>query len=292
MAFEQLKQKLLAEGLFERERKRALPRFPRRIALVTSPTGAAIRDMLQIIERRNPGVEIILCPVRVQGEGAAAEIAQGIDDCNALGGVDVIIAGRGGGSLEDLWAFNEEIVARAIARSDVPVVSAVGHEVDFTIADFVADLRAPTPSAAAELVVPKRDDLVEIVRNNVYTTEHLVRKKLDADRKHIRSLVGSYAFNRPFDKVRQFAQRSDEMRSALHRLVTHRVALLGQECSSLAKRMDSVHPGKILERGYTMVLRGGTVVPSSAALAPEDAIVVRFKDGDVPATVTNGDTTH
>jgi exodeoxyribonuclease VII large subunit len=292
VAFDKLKQKLLEEGLFRQERKRPLPRFPKRVALVTSPTGAAVRDMLQIMARRCSSMEVVLVPVRVQGEGAAADIAGAIDDCNRFGAMDVIIVGRGGGSLEDLWAFNEEIVARAIYRSAIPVVSAVGHEVDFTIADFVADLRAPTPSAAAELVVPKRDDLVEIVRNISYTTGQLVRDRLASDRKHIRSLIGSYAFNKPFDKIRQFSQRSDELRNALHRMVTHRVALLEQECVSLTKRMDSVHPGKVLERGYAMVMRDDKVVPAAALLRTEDKIVVRFRDGSVPARVEPGGTSN
>src|SRR5437870_7368880 len=149
LAFEQLKTRLQAEGLFEQARKRELPRFPRKIGIVTSPSGAAIRDMLRVIGRRFGELHIVIAPCRVQGEGAAEEIAQGLRDLNALGDVDVIIVGRGGGSLEDLWAFNEEVVARAIAGSKVPVVSAIGHEVDFTIADFVADLRAPPPSAAS-----------------------------------------------------------------------------------------------------------------------------------------------
>jgi exodeoxyribonuclease VII large subunit len=161
LAFEQLKARLGAEGLFDAGRKRPLPRFPRKIGLVTSPDGAAVRDILRVLGRRFAGLHVVIAPARVQGEGAAEEIARGLADLNRLGGVDVIIAGRGGGSLEDLWAFNEEVVARAIAGSKVPVISAVGHEVDVTIADFVADLRAPTPSAAAELVVREKDAVRE-----------------------------------------------------------------------------------------------------------------------------------
>jgi len=161
LAFEQRKARLGAEGLFDPGRKRPLPRFPRKIGLVTSPSGAAVRDMLRVIGRRFAGLHIVVAPARVQGDGAAEEIARGLADLNALGDVDVIIVGRGGGSLEDLWAFNEEAVARAIAGSKVPVISAVGHEVDFTIADFVADLRAPTPSAAAELVVREKQAVIE-----------------------------------------------------------------------------------------------------------------------------------
>src|SRR2546428_3344102 len=159
LAFEQLKARLAAEGLFDQARKRPLPFLPRRIGVVTSPTGAAIRDIVQVAHKRDPGVTIVLDPVAVQGESAAGEIARAIEELNEMGGFDVLIVGRGGGSLEDLWPFNEEIVARAVAASRIPVVSAVGHEIDFTIADFVADMRAPTPSAAAELVVRDRVDL-------------------------------------------------------------------------------------------------------------------------------------
>jgi exodeoxyribonuclease VII large subunit len=183
MKFEMLKQKLAAEGLFDRKYKKPIPEYPSRIGIVTSPTGAAIRDMINIISRRFPAVEIILYPVRVQGEGAAEEIAQAIYDFNRYGGVDVIIVGRGGGSVEDLWAFNEEIVARAIFASRIPIISAVGHEIDYSISDFVADLRAPTPSAAAELVVKNRDDVLENVRNIWFTIHQLVMDKIKMGKK-------------------------------------------------------------------------------------------------------------
>src|SRR5216117_594612 len=172
LAFEQLKQRLGPEGLFDQARKRSLPRFPRKIGVATSPIGAVIRDILRVIGRRFAGLHIVIAPCRVQGDGAGEEIGQAIADLNRLGDVDVIIAGRGGGSLEDLWAFNEEVVARAIAGSKIPVISAVGHEVDFTIADFVADLRAPTPSAAAELVVREKQAVVDTLAE---LTERLER---------------------------------------------------------------------------------------------------------------------
>src|SRR5512136_2779310 len=165
LAFEQLKERLVREGLFDESRKKPLPVLPQRIGVVTSPTGAAIHDILTVVNRRFANVQILIVPVRVQGDGAAAEIAAAIDDVNRYGAVDVMIVGRGGGSLEDLWAFNEEAVARAIARSRIPVISAVGHETDYTIADFAADLRAPTPSAAAELAVKDRDELVLHVKS-------------------------------------------------------------------------------------------------------------------------------
>src|SRR5436309_8977473 len=178
LAFEQLKTRLQAEGLFDQARKRELPQFPRKIGIVTSTSGAAIRDMLRVIGRRFGELHIVIAPCRVQGDGAAEEIAQGVRDLNLLGGVDVIIVGRGGGSLEDLWAFNEEAVARAIAASKAPVVSAVGHEVDYTIADFVADLRAPTPSAGAELVVREEQAIVDGLEALRHRLDRAVRRPL------------------------------------------------------------------------------------------------------------------
>ena len=202
LAFEQLKARLQAEGLFDHARKRELPRFPRKIGIVTSPSGAAIRDMLRVIDRRFGELHIVIAPCRVQGDGAAEEIAQGLRDLNALGGVDIIIVGRGGGSLEDLWAFNEEAVARAIAASKVPVVSAVGHEVDFTISDFVADLRAPTPSAAAELVVREKQAVVD---------------SLGRERAALRSEAGSMRarvelLTAAEERARRLAQELEELR--------------------------------------------------------------------------------
>jgi exodeoxyribonuclease VII large subunit len=188
LAFEQLKEKLAAEGLFDPARKRPIPHLPQRIGVVTSPTGAAIRDILRIIDRRFANVHVLLCPVRVQGQGAAQEIARAIQALNELPDVDVMIVGRGGGSLEDLWAFNEEIVARAIFSSRVPLISAVGHEVDFTIADFVADLRASTPSAAAELVVRNKIELAQNLRNLERALQQSFRGMLDLQQERFGSL--------------------------------------------------------------------------------------------------------
>src|SRR5499425_3325488 len=189
LAFEQLKARLGAEGLFAESRKRPLPRFPRRIGIVTSPSGAAVRDMLRVIGRRFAGLSIVIAPARVQGDGAAREIAAAIADLNALGDVDVIIVGRGGGSLEDLWAFNEEVVAREIAGSKIPVISAVGHEVDVTIADFVADVRAPTPSAAAELVVREKQALAETVAELGERLRRAVMRRLQRDGDRVGALT-------------------------------------------------------------------------------------------------------
>ena len=220
LAFEELKRRLEKEGLFAAERKKPLPLLPQRIGLVTSPTGAAIRDFLNIIGRRFPNVHIVINPVRVQGEGAAQEIADAIDEFNALHAagtlpLDVLVITRGGGSLEDLWAFNEEVVARALARSAIPTISAVGHEIDFTIADFVADLRAPTPSAAAELVVKGKEEFVRQLRDYQTRLVKDLRLRVADMQRQFTELSSSYVFRQPAQLIRQYQQEVDDLR---HRL--------------------------------------------------------------------------
>lgn len=285
MAFERLKQSLSAEGLFDAEHKKSLPRYPERIGLVTSSTGAALRDMINIIQRRFPAVELILNPVKVQGAGAAEEIAEAIRDFNIYGKIDVMIIGRGGGSLEDLWAFNEEIVARAIYDSDIPVVSAVGHEIDFTIADFVADLRAPTPSAAAELVVPNRAELVEIVRTFHYNCKLLISEKITSERENIISLLQSYSFNTPFDLLRQYSQRVDELQRTLRQNLKSKVELMNQQVVSFSKRIASLNPDTVLSRGYAMVYRDDEIISNAPRLHPDDKVRLKFRDGQHSATI-------
>jgi exodeoxyribonuclease VII large subunit len=221
LAFEQLKARLAAEGLFDERRKRPLPRYPRSIGIVTSPSGAAIRDMLRVIGRRFGELHIVLAPCRVQGDGAAEEIAQGIRDLNAFGAVDVIIVGRGGGSLEDLWAFNEEAVARAIVASKAPVISAVGHEVDVTIADFVADLRAPTPSAAAELVVREKQALVDAVADLRHRLHRAIGRRLEQERRRATALAGRRVLTDPARPLRDWHRRVDDARTRLTRAMDH-----------------------------------------------------------------------
>src|SRR6516162_9113859 len=215
LAFEQLKKKLESEGLFDARHKKSLPLLPSRIGLITSPAGAAVRDVVRILRRRFPNVHVLLAPVRVQGEGAAGEIARAVKFFNQRQQVDVVIVARGGGSLEDLWAFNEEKVARAIASSVIPVISGVGHETDFTIADFVADVRASTPSAAAELVVQTRREFDKHVADQRESLEGLVRYRLLEWSRRVHELAGRRGFRRPLDLLRQRRQRADELTSRL-----------------------------------------------------------------------------
>ncbi|HZY10265.1 MAG TPA: exodeoxyribonuclease VII large subunit [Bacteroidota bacterium] len=285
LAFERLKQKLSEEGLFDAEYKLPLPAYPERIGIVTSPTGAAIQDIINIISRRFPAVELILYPVRVQGVGSASEIASAIRDFNTYGKIDVMIVGRGGGSLEDLWAFNEEIVARAIFDSKIPIISAVGHEVDYTIADFVADMRAPTPSAAAEMAVPDQSEVVEILRNFYYTSEQIVGEKLTFEKQQINALLQSYSFHRPHDLIHQHSQRLDELQHTLGRSVRQHFTIIQQRIDSFQKRLLSVNPKVILERGYAIVSRDGKIISRAGELHKNESIEMTFHDGDVPAIV-------
>ncbi len=284
-AFELLKRKLDAEGLFDAERKKPLPEFPSCIGIVTSETGAALQDMRSVLARRMPSVEVILAPVRVQGEGAAEEIAEAIRTLNRLGGIDVMIVGRGGGSLEDLWPFNEETVAREIAASRIPVVSAVGHEIDFSIADFVADLRAPTPSAAAELVVRDRTEILENLRSMCYTVQESVTTRVEMLRERVRSLTGSYSFNRPRDVLREFVQRLDELDRGLSRSFSRLQETVHQRHDSLGHRLEALSPRNVLARGYAMVHMDGRVISQAARLQSGDRTTIEFADGIVPATI-------
>jgi exodeoxyribonuclease VII large subunit len=280
-----LKRKLAAEGLFDPVHKKPLPEYPERIGIVTSPTGAALHDMLNIFRRRFPAVEIIFRPALVQGAGAADDIAKAIGDLNEVGNIDVMILGRGGGSIEDLWAFNEERVARAIFNSKIPIVSAVGHEIDFTIADFVADLRAPTPSAAAELVVRDRNAVLANVREYWYTMHETMTAMLNHRKEHVRHLLRTYSFNKPIDLLRQYSQRVDELGRGLSSAVSHRIALLKSSSQAFHHRIAALDPGLVLRRGYTMVYRGENVVSSARRLDTGDAIDIKFSDGMVSSKV-------
>ena len=281
LAFEQLKERLATEGLFEESRKRALPVFPQSIGVVTSPTGAAIRDIAHGIGRRFPSAQIVLWPVRVQGEGAAPEIAEGIEKLNAYGEVDVIIVGRGGGSLEDLWAFNEEEVAWAIYRSRIPVVSAVGHEIDFVIADFVADRRAPTPSAAAEMVVRDGTELMREVGDLYRRAEGTLMRRLEEGERRVRDLGSRYAFRRIGDVLTQYWQQVDESERRAVRAFDHGIGEKVAMYRGLTGRLDALSPLAALHRGFSVCRKTpeGLVVTDSVALDIGDRVEVRFERG-------------
>lgn len=255
LAFEELKNRLYKEGLFDESHKKPLPVFPRVIGVVTSPTGAVIRDIINIMGRRFPNINILLYPVRVQGAGAGEEIANAIDEMNALSGVDVLIIGRGGGSLEDLWAFNEEIVARSIYRSRIPIISAVGHEVDYTIADFVADKRAPTPSAAAEMVIAQKSefiDKIEFLRHKLHTA---VISYINDLKTRLTHSATSYVFKEPENTLRQYSQRLDELTHRLNQRTQHLYEIHHHKLSALESRINSLNPKAILNRGYSITTR-------------------------------------
>jgi exodeoxyribonuclease VII large subunit len=279
LAFEQLKKRLSAEGLFAEARKKALPFLPASIGIVTSAKGAALRDMLRIIGDRYPDRRIIVRPVRVQGEGAAEEIASGITELGELGQVDVMIVGRGGGSLEDLWAFNEEIVARSIFASPVPVISAVGHEIDFTIADFVADLRAPTPTAAAEVVVPRKSELVDQVMDLEAQLLQWMRRKLELAREDWSGFVKRLAD--PERKLRETQQHVDELSVDLVRRWRDRIRQFKDRLVQGGGRLDALSPLAVLDRGYSIVhkIPEEKLLKDTAFLDIGDILRVTFAKG-------------
>ncbi|MBD3223549.1 MAG: exodeoxyribonuclease VII large subunit [Caldithrix sp.] len=277
--FERLKQKLDREGLFESQHKQALPNHPQRIGIITSSTGAALRDILNVLKRRAPHVEVIVRSTQVQGTKAAEDIALAIDEFNQFGQVDLLIVGRGGGSLEDLWAFNEEVVARAIYHSKLPVVSAVGHEIDFTIADFVSDLRAPTPSAAAELITPDYREVAVMINTHYKRMKQLMENKMQIMRDKVVALQRSYGLRRPGDVLKQHAYQLDELTDKLkqrYRLIinTHR-----QYINQLDVRLKSLSPKSVLNRGYTLTYVDGKIMDTIKKAPDKGQLKTEFKDG-------------
>ena len=279
VAFEQLKQKLQAQGLFDAAHKKPLPRYPERVALVTSPTGAAVRDMIRILGRRWPLASVLVCPVRVQGEGAAEEIAAMLELVDAAGLADVIITGRGGGSLEDLWAFNEEIVARAIYRCKTPVISAVGHEPDVTIADFAADVRAATPSNGAELAVCDRTELRALLEQQARRMEKAQERRLELLRQRLRRLSERPVLRSPEGSLQQKELLLELLRQRLERAAVSAVEQDQRRFAALSGRLDALSPLKVLARGYAVATRQGQVLHSVEQLSPGEEIRLRLVDG-------------
>lgn len=286
IAFEQLKAKLQKQGLFDMEAKKPIPKFPRKIGVVTSPTGAAIQDIRNIVFRRFPSAEIILYPVLVQGDGAARQIADAIEYFNQKDLVDVLIVGRGGGSIEDLWAFNEEIVAYAIYNSIIPVISAVGHETDFTISDFVADLRAPTPSAAAELAVP---DKAELLNNLNFLLKHCNQAMADilsGKRNELEYITSSIYLKNPFMLIRQKQMQFDSVTSRIRNSALLTLAEEKTRFGKAASALDSLSPFKVLARGYSVVTDvDGKIISASENLKKDDIINIKFSKGNAECIV-------
>jgi len=303
LAFEQLKKKLAEEGLFDQSLKKPLPQLPSRIGVVTSPTGAAIQDILRVLKRRNDRIDVLIYPTRVQGELAAAGIVRGIEELNRHGGLDVIIIGRGGGSLEDLWPFNEEIVARAVFASEIPVISAVGHEIDFTISDFVADLRAPTPSAAAEMVAGARSELVSKLEHLSSRLVRAVRYVIQCKKEIYNTLISTRGFLDAQSRLNLMMQRLDELELRLNATSLQMVAPLQSELKQLAKslpsamdhyllrvnsdwknldgKLEAFSPHRVLERGYAIVStkEGSKVIRDPSQVNQGDLISVNVAKG-------------
>lgn len=292
LAFQQLKEKLSREGYFDPSRKKPLPRFPRRIGIVTSPHGQAIRDVLEILGRRWPACEVLVHPVRVQGAGAAEDIARAIERLNSLQGqesahVDVIFVGRGGGSLEDLWAFNEEPVARAIHASRIPIISGVGHETDLTISDLVADVRALTPSDAAVRLVPDRKELLDLLVSIGTQCRHLLTQRIDRARVRLQDLASRGVLRRPLEPLLQREQRLDEWGQRLQRAVKQRLILARQHLQAQSAQLETLSPLNVLARGYSLTRRNSDfeLVRAARQVHVGDLLLTQVKEGQILSRV-------
>ncbi|MBN1395871.1 MAG: exodeoxyribonuclease VII large subunit [Pirellulales bacterium] len=289
LAFRQLREKLAREGLFDPDRKRPLPQFIRRVAVVTSPTGAAIRDFLQVLGRRWRGADVLIVPVRVQGEGAAAEIAAAVEKVNRLEDrkIDCIVVTRGGGSMEDLWAFNEEPVVRAIAASRIPVVSAVGHEIDVTLCDLAADLRALTPSEAAELVAPAAEELVADLRQVERRLAAALRSRSAAARARLDGIARAAVFRRPFQRVFELNRQLDDLGDRACRAIGSLARLARHRIDTVAGRLESLSPLAVLGRGFSLTQRAGDerLIRAADELSPGEEIITRFARGQAASRV-------
>jgi exodeoxyribonuclease VII large subunit len=286
IAFEQLKEKLSKEGLFDVSHKKKLPSFPDKIGVVTSATGAAIQDIFNVLSRRYPVAEVVVRPAQVQGDGAAEDIAKAIEEFNAFNGADVLIVGRGGGSIEDLWAFNEEVVARAVFNSKIPVISAVGHETDYTICDFVADLRAPTPSAAAEIAVP---DITELTADLLKIKQQMiisVKNKFNEERTRLLAIEKSGALKDPLSKLNENKRNLLYFSEKINDLTQAYIDRQKLHFSSLAGKLDTLSPLGVIARGYAIVSKGEDVLTKAKDFNIGDTVNIKLSDGNVNASVT------
>jgi exodeoxyribonuclease VII large subunit len=280
-AFERLKRKLYEEGLFDESLKKSIPYFPKKIALITSSEGAAVKDMISVADRRYPLVELLVVPTKVQGSDAAKDIVKNLRKVNLLRDIDVIILARGGGSIEDLWPFNEEIVARAIFNSKIPIVTGIGHEVDFTIADFVSDLRAPTPSVAMELATPDQKELTNLIVENYYAINESVKNRLFDYRSSIENILNSYSFRYPLENARKFSQRIDLANIKLNNLIEKKILSSNAKISLLSKTLEGFDVQKSLKKGFALIRQNSKFVTRKNNFNQTEPLTIQFFDGEI-----------
>ncbi len=280
-AFEALKQKLAAEGLFDEELKKQIPLIPGKIGIITAIDGAALRDMISVATRRFPLVELVIAPASVQGTGAAKEIAESIEQLNEVKDIDVIIVARGGGSIEDLWAFNEEIVARAIFNSNIPVVSGVGHEVDFTIADFAADLRAPTPSAAMEIVTPSKEDFNVFINEFLDSSSKCIEDIIERLRTKVYNILNSYGFHLPLDLLRRKSQQVDNLIYKLLKNIAQKTSADRSKLAILTKSIEVHDVSRQLKKGFVLVKQNSKYITRKSFFDEKEDTILKFYDDEI-----------
>ncbi len=285
-AFERLKQKLAAEGLFDSKYKKPIPAYSKKIGIVTAIDGAAFKDMISVAERRFPMVELVIAPSKVQGSGAAISISQSIRQLNKTD-VNLIIIGRGGGSIEDLWAFNEEIVAREIFKSKIPIISGVGHEIDFTIADFVADLRAPTPSAAMELATPNKEDFFAFINDFSYNSTQKIMENINNSKRAVSQIINSYVFRVPIDMVRNKTQQIDNLHTWLHQKIDKRFLRSKNQLNLLSNKIESYDVKRILKRGFVLVQQNSNYISRAANFKNNVPAELIFHDDKIEVNKKN-----
>ncbi|MCU0405914.1 MAG: exodeoxyribonuclease VII large subunit [Ignavibacteriaceae bacterium] len=280
-AFEKLKKKLEAEGLFDEKFKKPIPSYPQKIGVVTAIDGAAFKDLISVAERRFPLVEIVIAPARVQGSGAAESIVKGIRLLNQYPGINVIIVARGGGSIEDLWAFNEEIVARAVFKSKIPIISGVGHEVDFTIADYVADLRAPTPSVAMEIATPDISDIENFIVEFLSSSSANIEEMVESKKEDVAAFYSSYGFRIPLDILSRKSQQVDLSLNKIIQSIEKFSMIYDKRISLLAKSLDAFDIQRVLKRGFVLVRQNSKFVTRAVDFNTEEKAMLKFYDGEI-----------
>lgn len=286
LAYEQLKTKLSKLGMFDANNKKPIPKYPKTVGVITSPTGAAVQDIRNILFRRFPCVNVVMCPVLVQGENAPQQLVNAVERLDSNNACDVIIIGRGGGSIEDLWAFNSEELANAIFKCHIPVISAVGHETDFTICDFVADLRAPTPSAAAELAVPDKDELMAYYKSQLQYVSSITDMKLNKANNSIVELKHRLLVNSPENRIKDYAKNLAEQKTYVDNYISNTITKNTSDIAKISAKLESLNPVSVLARGYSFVEKDGSVISSASQLQKDDLFTVTFSDGKITAKAT------